>query len=92
MMAPRSYVLGEYAENVAAIAGDEGKWTWGERCEELITTEKLAANGRGLGDSGRGAGRLRIDLAEAGFMKACPGDFKPALRIDWDAIVGRKGS
>jgi hypothetical protein len=55
----------------------------------LITTEKLAAKGRGFGDSGRGAGRLRIDLVEAGFMNARAGDVIPALSIDWDAILGR---
>lgn len=89
MIAVRSYELGENAENVAAIEGEVGKWTWGESLAEERTTEKLAAYGRGLGDSGRGVGRLRMDLAKAGLMNARAGDLTPTERIDLDDMIDR---
>lgn len=90
-MGARSYVLAECAVNVAAITGDAGKWTCGESFDDERTTEKLAANGKGFGDSGKGAGRLRIDLDEVGLMNARAGDFTPAIRIDWDVMYVVKG-
>jgi len=57
---------------VANIEGDAAKWTWGEAFEPETTTEKFAV--KELGDSGNGAGRLRIDLEAIGLMSARAGD------------------
>lgn len=91
MIGPLSYVFTECAEKVAAITGDGGKWTCGESLADERTTEKLAAKGKGLGESGNGAGRLRIDLVEAGMIMAREGDWR-VLKIDWDAMRSRKRS
>jgi hypothetical protein len=57
--------------------------------EADTTTEKLAV--KALGDSGNGAGRLRIDFAEdIGLMRERAGDWTPALKKVCDAIFDRE--
>jgi hypothetical protein len=62
------------------MEGEEAKWTCGEAFEPE-TIEKFAVNG--LGESGSGAGRLRMGFEELrGLMSARAGDCTPARRKD----------
>jgi hypothetical protein len=70
-------------EKVAAIAGDVGKWTWGD----LSWTENVAAAGKAWGDIGNAAGRLRIERAGPVFMTVRMGDAKPFFIIEVDGAI-----
>jgi hypothetical protein len=65
------------------MAGDAGKWTWGE----LSWTENVAATGKACGDIGNAAGRRSIDrCADPVFITVRMGDVKPFFNIEEDAI------
>jgi hypothetical protein len=66
-IAERSYVPGEKTLNDDVMSGEGGKCTCGDMPGDMLTL-KLAEKGNGLGDSGRGDGRLRMDLGDAGIV------------------------
>jgi hypothetical protein len=60
----------------------------------LGTMEKLAAKGKGLGESGNGEGRLRMDLVDVvGLKRTRAGDVTPVLSIARGAMkIGKSRS